>query len=62
MKILQVQIELKNGKKDFIVMGTIERTPQSRKGYEFVVYKGKKYQVFGGVHNGFFIDVSNPIR
>jgi len=31
-------------------------------GWEWVSYKGRRYQLFGGIRGPYFIDLSNPIR
>lgn len=40
---------------------TIARTPRQHKGWESVNYKGKRYQLHGGVHTPWFICLNSPI-
>jgi len=45
-----------------VQFGLIERIPRQHKGWQSVTYKGKRYQVFGGIRNYEFIDLSNPLK
>lgn len=40
---------------------TINRVPRQHKGWQSVTYKGKRYQLYGGVHVLSFICLNNPI-
>ncbi len=40
----------------------VRRIPRKMSGWECVCYKGKRYQLFGGIHTDYFIDLLNPIR
>jgi hypothetical protein len=39
----------------------IDRVVRQHSGWQSAHYKGKRYQVFGGVRVPFFIDLLNPI-
>lgn len=43
------------------VIAEVFRHTRQHKGWESVTYKGKRYQVFGGIRNPEFIDISHPI-
>ncbi len=58
----RIELEIKDGNNGFKVLGTIVRVPVQRKGWEYVRWQGRRYQVFGGIRNPEFIDISNPIR
>jgi len=55
-------IEVKDGNNLFRVLEVIERSIRQHSGWESVRYKGKRYQVFGGIRNPLFIDIANPLR
>jgi hypothetical protein len=55
-------IEVKDGANGFKILATIERVPDNRLSYTRVRFQGKQYQLFGGIHNPFFIDIANPLR
>lgn len=38
------------------------RVPREHKGWESVRYKGKRYQLHGGIRTPLFITLTNPIR
>ena len=42
-------------------VGTACRVPRRHQGWDSVTYKGRRYQLFGGVRTSHFIDLSNPI-
>jgi hypothetical protein len=44
------------------VIDTIARVPRKHARWESVRYKGKRYQLFGGVRVPWFIDLMNPIK
>lgn len=51
--------------KDFrlsIVVDNIWRCPKQMAGWKKVRYLNQDYQLFGGIRNNYFIDLSNPIR
>jgi hypothetical protein len=37
------------------------RYPQQHSGWQSVIYKGQRYQLFGGIRTRFFICLDNPI-
>ena len=41
--------------------GVVLRRPHMRVGWEWVWYKKRRYQIFGGCRNPEFIDLDNPI-
>lgn len=56
-------IEVKDlGRSSWLVLDTIWRSPKMMVGWKKVRYLNQHYQLFGGIHNGYFIDLSNPIR
>lgn len=40
----------------------ISRKPQQHAGWESIRYKGKRYQLHGGIRTPFFISLTNPIK
>lgn len=40
----------------------IYRLIRQHRGWGSATYKGKRYQVFGGIRGPLFIDLANPIR
>jgi hypothetical protein len=57
-----IEIEVKDGANGFKVLLTIERIPRQHAGWESVRWQGKRYQVFGGIRNPYFIDIANPLK
>lgn len=58
MKNQQVQITVRN---DNEVVGTIYRVPQYESGWAWVYYQNKRYQLFGGFHVDYRIQLKLPI-
>lgn len=46
-------IEIKDSSNNFAIIGAAELTPRQHHGWQSVQYKGKRYQVFGGIQIGF---------
>ena len=44
------------------VVDVVSRTPRQHFGWQSVTYRSKRYQLFGGIHTAYFINLSNPIR
>lgn len=44
------------------IVGTIERVPVQHKEWRSVRYKGRRYQLFGGIRTLEFIDVEFPLK
>lgn len=44
------------------VVGYVWRIPRNHSGWCSVTYKGKRYQLFGGVYVDFFICLNRPIQ
>lgn len=40
----------------------IRRIPRQHARWQSVTYKGKRYQLFGGVHTNYFICLDDPIH
>lgn len=55
-------IQVKDGTRNFVVVATIYRAVRQHVGWQSCRYKGRRYQVFGGIRNPDFIDVANPIK
>lgn len=41
---------------------TANREPRQHKNWQSVTYKGKRYQLFGGVHVPLFICLNHPLK
>lgn len=41
---------------------TIERTPRQHSGWQSITYKGKRYQLMGGIRTNFWINLTLPIK
>jgi len=44
------------------VIEVVERVPRQHKRWQSVKYKGRRYQLFGGIHTNLFICLNNPIK
>lgn len=55
-------IEVKNGNDGFKIVDEIARTVRNHAGWQSVTYKGRRYQLFGGIRNAHFIDIANPLK
>ena len=55
-------IEVKDGANGFKVLATIQRTPRQHSGWVSIAFQGRRYQVFGGVRNPLFIDITSPLK
>ena len=40
----------------------VNRVPRQHSGWQSVTYKGKRYQLFGGIHVFWFICLDHPIK
>lgn len=45
-----------------VTLGTIERVPRDRAGYQVVRYKGAKYILRGGIRTPYFISLDLPVK
>lgn len=59
---MRILIEVKDGANGFRVIAEIGRTVRQHSGWQSVRYNGRRYQLFGGIRNREFIDISNPIK
>ena len=57
-----VDIQLKDGNENFKIIGTIARAIVSHRGWYSATYKGKRFQVHGGIRNPLFINVQHPLK
>lgn len=57
-----MRIELKKLNSSSESIEAIIRTPQGQKGWSYVSYKGKRYQVFDGGRVPPFINLDHPIQ
>lgn len=55
-------IEVKDARDGFRIVETVIRSTRQHSGWESCTYRGKRYQVFGGVRTYQFIDLANPIK
>lgn len=55
-------IELKDGSRNFKVVGVIERVPREHAGWQSIRYQGKRYPLRGGIRVEYFINIDNPIK
>jgi len=55
-------IEVKDGANGFKVLAVIDRIPQDHSGWQSIRWMGKRYQLFGGIRNPYFIDIANPLK
>lgn len=44
------------------VIEVVDRSHRQHKGWQSVRYKGKRYQLFGGVYTAYFICLNSPIK
>jgi hypothetical protein len=56
-----VDIELRDGRDGYRVLGTVARAIMPHKGWYSCTYQGKRYQVHGGIRNPLFINVWHPL-
>lgn len=57
-----MKIDVINLNKSNRVIEVIDREPQPHAGWDSVNYKGKRYQLFGGIRGNYFVDLANPIK
>lgn len=60
--MVQMQLQVKDGDNNFRVVDIIERAPRWHVGWQSVTYKGKRYQVRGGIRNPWFINLRHPLK
>lgn len=62
----KIAIEVRDGglgtERPRTVVGTIERVPRDRAGYQVVRYKGQNYILRGGIRTEHFISLDNPLK
>ena len=44
------------------IVEVAERVPRQHRNWQSVTYKGKRYQLFGGIHTNWFICLNSPIK
>lgn len=54
-------VSLHTGKFNDVVT-TAQRVPRQHRNWQSVTYKGKRYQLFGGIHTNWFICLNSPIK
>lgn len=56
-----VVFEIKDGTDGYRIIGTAKRIPRDHSGWQSVTYRGKRYQLYGGIYTPLFINISNPL-
>ena len=57
-----LEIELRHVQTRAACEGVVHLTPRECAGWRAIRHKGKRYQLFGGVHTSYFIDLDAPIK